>query len=219
MRGPVELRRIVRTVISVVALTLAGVSCSNGDDQDSTATSTTVTTTTVPTTSESATSTSAATTSSTTSTSTTAPLRTVKTFMTGSDFDGSDCLAVTGFEREVEATSPIRSALDQLVAGPAADEESSGVGSMFSSATAGSVRSVNLTDGLLIVDFEDFRQLMPAATSSCGSGTLLAQLHATVFQFPEVEQVRYEIEGRCETFFDNWLPWACTELDRSSPVP
>ncbi len=128
-------------------------------------------------------------------------------------------MAVTGFEREVPAANPIRAALDELVAGPTDQEQSLGVASTFSSATAGSVRSVNLTDGLLVVDFEDFRQLLPNATSSCGSGSLLAQLHSTVFQFSEVDRVRYEIEGRCETFFDDWLPWSCTELDRGSPVP
>ncbi|MCP3938196.1 MAG: GerMN domain-containing protein [Actinomycetia bacterium] len=224
-----ELRPIVRILVGLVVVALVSVSCGDGGDQDANATSTTVTTTTTtlesttsgPTSLESTTSTSVATTSSTTSTSTTttAPPRTAMIFMTGPDFDGSDCLAVTGFEREVEPTSPIRSALDELVAGPTGDEAGSGVNSMFSSATAGSVRSINLTDGLLIVDFDDFRQLMPNATSSCGSGSLLAQLHATVFQFREVERVRYEIEGRCETFFDDWLPWSCAELDRSSPVP
>lgn len=138
---------------------------------------------------------------------------TVKVFF--STGDGSDCGEVTGFFRDsTGVVAPIRYALDELVAGPTPAEEAQGASSWFSSATAGSIRSINLrSDGLLIVDFRDIRSTIPGASTSCGSEALLANLTATVFRFPAVERVRFEILGHCDLFY-NWLQRDCTTIER-----
>ena len=126
---------------------------------------------------------------------------------------GDDCGEVTGYPRQVGAGTPIRLTLDQLLAGPTPAEQNLGASSAFSSATANSIRSIKLSDGLLVVDFHDFQTLIPGASSSCGSEALLAGLNSTVFQFPAVERVRYEFEGSCIEFGE-WLQGSCTEHQR-----
>ena len=133
-------------------------------------------------------------------------------FSTG---DGSDCSVVEAFPRRIpDDLDPIEAALEQLAAGPTADETAAGAGSFFSAATADVVSLVNLSDGLLQVDFVDLRSLLPNASTSCGSESFLATLNSTVFQFPEVERVRYRIEGSCDAFA-NWLQRECFEVSRT----
>lgn len=128
--------------------------------------------------------------------------------------DGSDCSEVEAVRRAIPADAEaISAAFALLVAGPTADEVAAGASSGFSATTAGSVRSVALNDGLLTVDFEDLRNDLDNASTTCGSAALLAQLNGTAFQFPEVEHVTYTIDGRCETFF-NWLQRDCEESTR-----
>lgn len=128
--------------------------------------------------------------------------------------DGSDCSDVNSYARNVDETlDPIETVFTLLVSGPTADEMTDGAGSLFSDQTSGMVRSVSLNDGLLVVDFEDLRSVMNNASTSCGSESLLAQLNSTAFQFEQVDRVRYEIEGSCDTFF-NWLQRDCQEYTR-----
>jgi hypothetical protein len=129
--------------------------------------------------------------------------------------DGSDCSEVSAFPRTVGPTDDlITITLAELVAGPTAAEEEAGASSFFSADTASVLQRVALTDGLLVVDFIDMSGLIPNAGTSCGSAALLAELNNTVFQFDEVERVRYLLEGSCDDF-GNWLQTECIELDRS----
>lgn len=125
---------------------------------------------------------------------------------------GEEVVPVT---RPVPATSGVlRAALEQLLAGPTATEEAEGSSSMFSSATAGMLRSVTIDDdGLAVVDFADLRALLPAVGTSAASSAFLGQLNATVFQFPTVSAVEYRIEGSCETF------WEWHQYESSCPLP
>jgi hypothetical protein len=128
--------------------------------------------------------------------------------------DGSDCAEVSAFPRDATGvTAPIGYSLDQLLAGPTGAEKSQGASSWFSLATADAVRSVNLRNGLLTVDFADIRSVIPGASTSCGSAALLAELNSTVFQFPAVQRVRYQILGSCDTFHE-WLQTTCHNIDR-----
>jgi hypothetical protein len=61
-----------------------------------------------------------------------------------------------------------------------------------------------------VVDFHDLRTVIPNASTSAGSGMLLAQLDATVFQFDSVSSVVYRIEGDCEAF-NEWLQFGGCE--------
>ncbi len=197
----------------LLALALIAAGC-GGDDDEAGDTTTTSDTTTSDTTTSDTTTSSSTTTSSTTTSTTTEPVgATVEAYFGVGD--GSDCAQVDAFPRLLpDNADPIRAAFDALVAGPTADETAAGAGSFFSSQTAGTVNSITLADGLLIVDFIDLRPLIPNASTSCGSESLLAQLNATAFQFSDVDRTRYRIEGSCDDFA-NWLQRECFDTDRS----
>jgi spore germination protein GerM len=127
--------------------------------------------------------------------------------------DGSsDCAEVQAFPRQVPSDlDPIQGAFEALLAGPTQAE--SGATSWFSADTGEALRSVTLADGLLTVDLDDLSSVISGASSSCGSAALLAQLQATGFQFPEVQQIEFQFEGSCEVFF-NFLQMECTVIDR-----
>lgn len=128
--------------------------------------------------------------------------------------DQSDCSSTEEFERTIdEGADPIESAFQLLVAGPTTEEQTTGAGSFFSSDTEEMVRSVTLDAGLLTVNFEDLRPVIPNASTSCGHMSLIAQLNGTAFQFADVDRVTYQIEGTCEAFF-NWLQRDCHEYTR-----
>jgi len=118
-------------------------------------------------------------------------------------------------EREVTAPAVLRGALEQQLAGPTPRERDAlGVTSWFSAETAGMLRSVTLDEeGRAVVDFEDFSRVIPGASSSLGSLTLLGELNATVFQFPQVQSVEYRFGGSCDAF-SNWLQYDCQVFER-----
>lgn len=108
--------------------------------------------------------------------------------------------------RVVPATPDVlRAALEQVLVGPTPNERSIGFTSWFSPDTFDMVQGVDLdADGSARVDFDDFRKVIPNASTSAGSAMLLAQLNATVFQFPSVTSVVYRFDGDCEDFTE-WL--------------
>ena len=129
---------------------------------------------------------------------------------------GGDCGDVALFERSVAASlDPVEAAFRGLVAGPTGEEAARGADAViFSVETSDTVESVTLDNGLLSVDFSDFRELIANASTSCGSMSLLSQLNTTAFQFEEVERVGYLIEGSCDAF-SNWLQRECTVYTRN----
>ena len=144
-------------------------------------------------------------------TTTRAPSQTVDVFF---GIDGSaDCSAVQSFQRPVSPNEdPITVAFDALLAGPL--ESETHATSWFSDATAGSVRSIAQSEGVLTVDLDDLSAIIPNASSSCGSAAFLAQLQATAFQFDEVAEVTFLFEGSCERLFQ-FLQMECTPAARS----
>lgn len=143
----------------------------------------------------------------------------LKTVEVAFTVNGGECDDVVAYERRIGASAdPIVAAFESLVAGPTIDEEASGAGSFFSAGTTGMVESAAVDDGLLVVDFDDIRAVIPNASTTCGSMALLAQLTSTAFQFDDVERVRYEIEGSCNTFAE-WLQRECMEYTRDGAQP
>ena len=198
--------------LAVAAVLLGG--CGGSDDDDDGSESTDVSTDGSGSTSTSEPTSSSSATTSTTTSPTTSP-ETIEVFFGTGDPDV--CEAVAPHERSVPAgEDPIRVAFDQLVRGPTAQEKAAGASSFFSSETEGSIRSATTVGGRLVVDVEDFRDVLtPAgANTSCGSGALLGELNATAFQFPAVDVVRYELEGSCDAFGE-WLQRGCIEIDRA----
>ena len=131
--------------------------------------------------------------------------------------DGSDCSETTPFPRSVPGDDAVTAAFQELVKGPDEAELEAGAGSFFSKATSDIVRSANLDGGLLVVDFTDFRTLIPNASSSCGSEALLSQLDRTAFQFEMVERVQYQIIGSCH-IFASWVQRDCFESTRTGRI-
>ncbi|MEN8114645.1 MAG: GerMN domain-containing protein [Actinomycetota bacterium] len=128
--------------------------------------------------------------------------------------DGARCGDVKTYSRDLaDGSDPITVAFELLVAGPLPAEVVDGAHSFFTKATAGSVRSATLDDGLLTVDFEDFSLLIGNASTSCGSESLLAQLNTTAFQFSEFDRVQYTFEGDCGAFY-GFLQRECQEHSR-----
>ena len=187
---------------------LALVGCGDGDDDAAGTTTTSESTTT----STATTSTESTTTESTT---TTEPAGLSVEVYFGSG-DGSDCAQVEAFPRNVsENDDPVQAAFSALVGGPTTDETAAGAFSFFSSATADVISSITLSDGLLKVDFgDDLPSLIPNASTSCGSESLLAQLNGTAFQFESVERARYLVAGSCDGFA-NWLQRDCFDAGRN----
>ncbi len=131
--------------------------------------------------------------------------------------DPDECSAVEGRSRTVLAgVEAARYAFDELVKGPLPSETLDGAFSFFSAETTGTVRTAEVEGERLVVDFDDLRVLLgpTGASTSCGSAALLGQLHATAFQFTDVNLVRYELEGSCDNFGE-WLQRDCIEVERS----
>lgn len=134
---------------------------------------------------------------------------TVRVFFTRDD------RAVPVFREVPRTRAVLRAALDALLEGPTPDERERGFTSFFSAETAGMVRAVALDqDGHAVVDFADFSRILPNASSSAGSARFLAELNATVFQFPTVRSVTYRFEGDCEAFWE-WIQYGgCQAMRR-----
>lgn len=123
---------------------------------------------------------------------------------------GDPCEDVFPLDREVPADAPLRGALEALLAGPTEQEADAGYGGWFSAETEGMLHGVRLDDGTAHVDFADFSEVIPNASTSCGSALLLGQLDATVTQFDTVTEARYAFDGDQEAFYE-WLQLAPPE--------
>ena len=95
-------------------------------------------------------------------------------------------------------------ALTQLLAGPTAAERKAGYWSFFSSETSGMLRSAQISNGVARADFRNFSTIIPNASSSFGSAALLAELDATLKQFPHVQSTVYSFNGDVAAFYE-WL--------------
>jgi hypothetical protein len=109
------------------------------------------------------------------------------------------------------SAAALRASVLALLGGPSDDERAAAFSSWFSTRTQGMLRSVTISSaGHAVVDFADLRPVISGASSSAGSQQLLAELDATVFQFPSVRSVEYRIEGSC-TAFNEWLQYGGCE--------
>jgi spore germination protein GerM len=98
-------------------------------------------------------------------------------------------------------------ALSALLAGPTAEEVAAGYSSWFSPATAGSLNSLEVAEGLAHADFDAaLRELIPGASSSAGSAALFAELDTTLTQFDEIADTVYSLDGDVGAFYE-WLQY------------
>lgn len=115
----------------------------------------------------------------------------------------NDCAEVVPVEREVGGRPTLATGMTQLLAGPTEAEKAQGLGGWFSDATRDYLISAERDGGTALVDFKDLREVIPNASTSCGSATLLAQLDSTAKQFG-ASRTLYSINGDLNTFY-SWL--------------
>ncbi|MEX0658809.1 MAG: S-layer homology domain-containing protein, partial [Egibacteraceae bacterium] len=126
----------------------------------------------------------------------------VSVFFSGPDSDQTG--EVFPLPRTVPVAGVLRATMDALLEGPTAAERAHDYWSWFSEDTAGMVRIVSVSDRTAYVDFDDFSEIIPNASTAAGSLVLLSQLDATATQFPTVDRARYSFEGDQAAFY-NWL--------------
>jgi spore germination protein GerM len=123
------------------------------------------------------------------------------------------CSQVAAVARQVPRTQGVaRAALQELFRGPTPEEREAGYRSWFSDSTRAILKDVRIADRTAYVDLHDLRQLIPGATSSCGSAEFFAQVEATLAQFPTVDRVILAIEGQPRLFYD-WMDMECDETN------
>lgn len=129
------------------------------------------------------------------------PQETVQIFLSAGNPD--DCAEVVAVERTVGGRPTLATGMEQLLAGPTEAERQRGLGGWFGESTKDMLISAERQDDVARVDFKDLRQVIPNASTSCGSAGLLAQLDATAKQFG-ASQTLYSINGDLDTFY-HWL--------------
>jgi spore germination protein GerM len=131
-----------------------------------------------------------------------------------------DCTKVYPVNRRITKTPVVaKAALTELFAGPTATEKAEGYSSFFSSATKGILKSVKVEEGTAYVNLTDIRQIIPNASTSCGSAQFLAEMGSTLKQFPTVKKVIFAINGQPQAFYD-WIQIGCSaENDNCDATP
>ncbi len=106
-----------------------------------------------------------------------------------------------------ENPSVIEATLQALLAGLTGEERAMGFTSFFSSESADALNSVALSGSRLIVDFND-GILIGNASTSTGGMFFGAELRANLYQFPEVDEIEFRLNGSCDAFH-GWLQGEC----------
>lgn len=108
--------------------------------------------------------------------------------------------------------APLRAAVTQLLLGVTPAEAAEGLRSAFSSYTAGTLVGVNLEAGVATLNFTSgFVETNNFGTTNL-TGIVLSQIDATVFQFPEVQGIEFEVEG------ERWCGWEATCEQTAFPL-
>jgi spore germination protein GerM len=189
-----------RTLGVTVAVTLLLAAACDDDDSSGAPTSASTSSTAD---GAATTATSSPTTTTSTSTTTTALGETVAVYLLS---EGNDCADTEVVRRPATpGTDPLGDALAQLLAGPTPQEDETGHHSWFSGATADLLTGAWIADGIAHVAFSPaLAQVIPNASSSCGSAGLMAQLDATVHAVPGVTGAVYSFDGVASAFSE-WL--------------
>lgn len=151
----------------------------------------------------------------------TAAPTTLKVYFGNSQLNqNQDCSRVYPVEREIPQTQAVaKAALNELFAGPTAEERAQGYSSLFSEKTKSILKSVKVEDETAYVDLVDIRPVLGSASTSCGSAAFLAEVESTLKQFSTVKKVVLAIEGKPETFYE-WLQIGCSPQDSyCDPTP
>lgn len=122
-----------------------------------------------------------------------------------------DCTAVFPVTRMIPKTStPLQAAAELLFAGPNEEEKAFGYNSIFSKDTARMLKSVNLKNGVVYLDFNQsglLAAVRAGANSSCGGAQFGASIQKTLLGVSGVKTVlfkNFSLEGD-KTAFQNMM--------------
>lgn len=108
--------------------------------------------------------------------------------------------------------APLRAAIGQLLVGVTPAEANAGLQSAFSAYTAGALRGVTVRSGVATLDLTaGFESTNNFSTTNL-SGVVLSQIEATVFQFPDITSLEFEIEG------ERWCGWEAGDCGPKPPI-
>jgi len=124
--------------------------------------------------------------------------------------NAEDCGQVFLVDRPVLKTeAPAVATLQELFKGPNEGEKKQGYTSWFSDKTADILKSLKVVEGTAYVNLKDIREIIPNASTSCGSAQFLAEVETTLKQYSAVKTVVFAIEGKPATFYE-WLQIGCS---------
>ncbi|HKP35701.1 MAG TPA: GerMN domain-containing protein [Pyrinomonadaceae bacterium] len=134
--------------------------------------------------------------------------RTVKLYFPNRNVDGAECgVKVFPVTRTIPGTAGVaRATLQQLFAGPNAEEKAKGFYSDFSEETKSFFLSVNVKNKIAYVNLSDptLTPSMGNFTTSCGGSNFFGQVEKTLKQFPSIKTVVFAINGDPSLFYD-WM--------------
>jgi len=130
----------------------------------------------------------------------------------------SDCAQV--YAVHVPASDDVLTAtMKELLAGPSAEEAAKGYGSWFSPSTSQALIAAKVSGTTSYVNLADIRAIIPNASTSCGSASLLAQLRTTAQQAGMTPRALFAISSQ-PTLFWEWLQLSCdASNDNCNPTP
>lgn len=142
--------------------------------------------------------------------------RTVNVYF--SPANNSDCSQTIAQQRVLDHRGDYeRGALQELLGGPTPEEKDQGFSSFFSKETGEDLKGFKIVDGVAYVNFNDFRQKISSASTSCGGQQLIAQIENTLKQFPSIKRVVMAISGQPKIFYE-WLQLACPSENDCSEI-
>jgi spore germination protein GerM len=132
----------------------------------------------------------------------------IKVYFPNTKRDNADCgVPVYPVRRSVPKTVAVaKAALEQLFAGPTAEEQAKGFYSDFSDATKSLLISVNIKNRFAYVNMRDLSGSSSIGnfTTSCGGSNFYGQVESTLKQFPGIRKVFFAFEGDPSHFYD-WM--------------
>ena len=107
--------------------------------------------------------------------------------------NAASCSAVFPVKRQISVTNvPLRAALNLLFQGPTEQEQAFGYRSVFSSTTTDLLKSVNVKNGIVYLDFNRpaaLEAVKSGANSSCGHAQFLSSIEKTAMSFSGIKTV------------------------------
>jgi hypothetical protein len=125
--------------------------------------------------------------------------------------NAQDCSKVFAVDRKIPKTLAVaKTSLTQLFLGPTEGEKSQGYYSWFSDNTRDILKNIKIENFTAFINLNDIRQIIPNASSSCGSAELLGEINNTLKQFSTISRVIIAIDQNPSTFYE-WIQIGCSK--------